>query len=267
MSILDPSLTNLSAAPFGGELRYWRRLRGLSQMDLASKASTTPRHVSFMETGRSRPSGQMVLRLVEALDVPQADRNEMLVAAGFEPIYESPGMADQDRLACERVFQQLLKVHEPYPALLLNRWYDVIVKNEAAKRFLPSGGGADRVNMIEIIFAQEGFRSMARNWSHCAWTILHELRREAVATPRDKRLHRLLLVAENAMAHIDPPAQGMERNMENHAIYLVDGEPVHTMVTITKTYSFDPSCPDQLRVLSMFPRDDAADRFFRKMAK
>ncbi|TNE38059.1 MAG: XRE family transcriptional regulator [Alphaproteobacteria bacterium] len=267
MSVLEPSLIQPSAAPFGGELRYWRRLRGLSQMELANKAATTPRHVSFMETGRSRPSGQMVLRLVEALDVPPADRNDMLVAAGFEPIYESPGMEDHDRAAYERVFRQMLQAHEPYPALLLNRWYDVIVKNDAAQRFLAGGASNEPTNIIDVIFARDTFRGMVRNWTHCAWTILHELRREVIAVPRDKRLHRLLLVAESAMADIQPPVWGREDEMEHHAIYLVEGEAVHTVVTMTKAYNFDPSCPDQLRVMSMFPRDDAAERFFRKLAE
>lgn len=101
-----------------------------------------------METGRSRPSGQMIMRLADALDVPSGDRNEMLSSAGFEPIYEPQKIDRNDQVAFNRAFQHMLTAQEPYPALVLNRWFDVIDMNRSAKRFFLKSEDHEPANII-----------------------------------------------------------------------------------------------------------------------
>ena len=103
--------------PFGEHLRQWRQHRRLSQLDLAHEAEISTRHLSFVETGRSLPSREMVLRLAERLDVPLRERNALLVAAGYAPMYRERSLDDPDLAAARQAVDLILKSHEPYPAL------------------------------------------------------------------------------------------------------------------------------------------------------
>ncbi|RAY11180.1 transcriptional regulator [Actinomadura craniellae] len=122
--------------PVGERLRAWRQRRRLSQLELAAEADVSTRHLSFVETGRSAPSRAMVLRLAEHLDVPLRDRNLLLVAAGYAPVYaETP--IEEPRMDAVRVaLRQVLAGHEPYPAVVVDRFWNLIDANAAAGFFL-----------------------------------------------------------------------------------------------------------------------------------
>ncbi|WP_298923545.1 helix-turn-helix transcriptional regulator [uncultured Ramlibacter sp.] len=119
--------------PFGDHLRHWRQHRRLSQLDLAQEAEISTRHLSFVETGRSMPSREMVLRLAERLDVPLRERNALLVAAGFAPMYRERPLDDPALAAARQAVDLILKSHEPYPALAVDRHWNLL----AANRMLP----------------------------------------------------------------------------------------------------------------------------------
>jgi transcriptional regulator with XRE-family HTH domain len=173
-----------------GELvRYWRRVRAMSQLELAAAASTTPRYMSFVETGRAQASRDMVLRLAAALDVPLRDRNGLLLAAGFAPIYPEH---DFEHPAIERVMAALDRVldqHAPYPAVVMDRRWDVVRVNAGAARLfthlcapepLP-----DPANVLRLMLEPGPVRAAVRNWDEVAPALLERARREAVGGVMD----------------------------------------------------------------------------------
>ena len=121
--------------PVGELLRGWRERRRLSQLELANRVEVSTRHVSFVETGRSRPSREMVLRLAEHLDVPLRDRNQLLLAGGFAPIYSEASLHSPAMLAIRTTLRRLLKAHEPYPALVVDRWWNIVETNAGIQLF------------------------------------------------------------------------------------------------------------------------------------
>src|SRR5438128_1267052 len=131
--------TGVHAAGFGDLLREWRHRRRVSQLDLALDAAVSARHISFVETGRAKPSRELVLRLSDQLDVPLRERNALLVAAGFAPVYgesplEAPGMAP-----VREALDRLLAGHEPFPAVIVDRQWELIAGNVPAMALLADG--------------------------------------------------------------------------------------------------------------------------------
>ena len=179
-----PAPVTLQRSNFGELVRYWRRVRTMSQLDLAAAASTTPRHMSFLETGRSQPSRGMVLRLAAALDVPLRDRNGLFVAAGFAAIYPEH---DLDHPAIDRVMAALDRVldqHAPYPAVVMNRRWDVVRVNAGASRLFAGLYAPDPMpapaNVLRLMLETGPVRSAVENWNEVAPALLERARREAV---------------------------------------------------------------------------------------
>ena len=123
-------------APFGEHLRTWHQRRHLSQLDLATDADSSTRHLSFVETGRAEPSREMVLRLAERLHIPLRERNTLLVAAGYEPMYRERPLDDPALALARQAVELVLTGHEPYPALALDRHYNVVSANSAVPLLL-----------------------------------------------------------------------------------------------------------------------------------
>src|SRR3989454_8610833 len=121
----------VSVRPIGDHLREWRQRRRLSQLDLALEAEISTKHLSFLETGRSQPSREMVLRLAEHLDVPLRERNVLLVSAGYAPVFPQRPLADPALDAARRAVDLVLKGHEPYPALAVDRDWTLLAHNAA----------------------------------------------------------------------------------------------------------------------------------------
>src|ERR671914_270869 len=115
----------------GPLLRDWRQRRRLSQLDVSARAAISTRHLSFLETGRARPSREMVLHLAEELDVPLRERNALLVAAGYAPVYQETPLEGDDMATVRDTLQQLLTSHEPNPALVVDRQWNLVLSNQA----------------------------------------------------------------------------------------------------------------------------------------
>src|SRR5712672_1905318 len=120
----------------GDHLREWRQRRHLSQLDLAGDAEISARHLSFVETGRAQPSRDMVLKLAEQLDVPLRERNVLLVSAGYAPVFPQRSLQDPALQAARKAVDLVLKGHEPYPALAVDRHWNLVTSNGAAVRLL-----------------------------------------------------------------------------------------------------------------------------------
>jgi len=186
------------AEPLGEQLRDWRRRRRMSQLDLALEAGVSARHLSFLETGRSRPSRDMVLRLCEELEVPLRDRNRLLLSAGFAPAYQERPLEAPEMEPIRRAVAQVLTGHEPFPAAVVDRWWNLVAANRNVSVFLE--GVAPRLleppaNVLRVSLHPEGMAPRIANLAEWRGHLLDRLRREVTATA-DVRLADLLAELE-----------------------------------------------------------------------
>lgn len=171
--------------PVGDLLREWRRHRRLSQLDLASGAEVSTRHLSFMESGRSQPSRDMIMRLCEYLDIPLRERNQLLVAAGFAPAYLERGIADPEFSTVLGSIRLLLKGLEPYPALAVDRHWNLIESNQATQRLLMGlvpQWLKPPINVLRVSLHPDGLAPYIRNLPIWRAHLLDRLRRQIDAT-------------------------------------------------------------------------------------
>jgi transcriptional regulator with XRE-family HTH domain len=176
-------------------LRRWRAVRHLSQLDLALDSDISTRHLSCIETGRAQPSREMVLRLAEALQVPLRERNALLLAAGYAPLYRHTDLDTQEAEAARRAVELLMAQLEPYPVLVLDRHWNTLRMNAGAKRFLALFPGCDSGtphNGVRLVFQPQGLRPFIENWDVVAARIIRRLHREVADNPSDEKLKRLL---------------------------------------------------------------------------
>jgi transcriptional regulator with XRE-family HTH domain len=180
--------------PVGDLLRDWRQRRRLSQLALALEADVSARHVSFVETGRSLPSREMLLHLAERLDVPLRDRNALLVAAGYAPLYPERGVDDPALRAARAAVDRVLAGHEPYPALAVDRHWTLVTANRALAPLL-AGVEADLlrppVNVLRLSLHPAGLAPRIANFGQWRTLVLERLRRQ-VEVSADPTLAALL---------------------------------------------------------------------------
>lgn len=175
----------MSAAAAGDLLREWRLRRRLSQLDLASDAEVSTRHLSFVETGRSNPSREMVLRLAERLNVPLRERNAILVAAGFAPVFQERALTDPALEPVRKAIDIVLQGHEPYPALAIDRHWTMVATNRITPLLL---AGIDAslmqppVNVLRLSLHPGGLASRVANLATWRAHILERLRRQVDLT-------------------------------------------------------------------------------------
>jgi transcriptional regulator with XRE-family HTH domain len=192
-------VTTTSAVPAVGDLlREWRQRRRLSQLDLAIEAEISARHLSFVETGRSRPTSQMILRLAEHLDVPLRERNALLLAGGYAPAYPRHGLAEPELAAVHDALRQILAGHQPYPALVVNRWWELADANQAAIAVLTADSASwllePPVNVLRLSLHPDGMAPRIGNLAEWRSHVLARLRRQIAVTadPRLTELHEEL---------------------------------------------------------------------------
>lgn len=169
----------------GELLRGWREHRRLSQLDLANRVAVSTRHVSFVENGRSKPSREMVLRLADQLDIPLRDRNQLLLAGGYAPIYSESSLHSPVMLAIREVLRRLLKAHQPFPALVVDRWWNIVEANAGIRLF--TEGVAPRlleapINAMRLTLHPDGLASRLANLGEVSAHILGGLRRQVAST-------------------------------------------------------------------------------------
>jgi|SRR5215217_493788 len=168
----------------GEHLRDWRRRRRMTQMDLALDAEISPKHLSFIETGRSQPSRQMLLHLAEQLEVPLRERNAMLIAGGYAPVYPERSLDAPDLAAARRAVELILKGHEPFPALAVDRHWNLVSANAAAMAFLAVDAEllAPPLNVLRLSLHPRGLASKIVNLAEWRAHLLDRLRRQIDAT-------------------------------------------------------------------------------------
>jgi transcriptional regulator with XRE-family HTH domain len=186
---------------FGHLLRDWRERRRLSQLDLALDADVSARHLSFLETGRARPSRRMILRLAEVLEAPLVSRNELLDAAGFAPAFSSAPLEAEELAPVRDALARLMDGHAPYPALLFNRHWDLVDANDAGR--LLFGDPATGTNAIDLLLTDQALRSRIVNLAETLRSMATRLRAESRHLGGDPRLDALAARLANDPAVVE----------------------------------------------------------------
>jgi transcriptional regulator with XRE-family HTH domain len=258
-------------AGVGSLLSRWRQSRRLSQLDLALEAGVSARHISFLETGRAKPSREMLLVLSNVLDVPLRERNLLLLAAGYAPVYGETSLDDPRMSQVRAAVEVILRSNEPRSALAHDRYWNVVMANEAFIRFLgamlgkaPPGleplqvSAAPRVNVLHLLFNPDGLRKVIVNWEEVAKSLLNEAYRR-LAWARDDALKRL--IAE-ILSYPGVPARWREPQLESsHDLILpmelnLDGRIARMFSTVTAVQTPHDVTLQELHIEVFYPADD-----------
>jgi transcriptional regulator with XRE-family HTH domain len=175
----------VEGASVGPLLRTWRQRRHLSQLELGSLSGVTTRHLSFVETGRARPSREMVLHLADVLEVPLRERNNLLIAAGFAPTFRESNLSDSSFDAVRAALDQVLAGHEPYPAIVVDRQWQLVSSNLAALVLVEDIDAEllePPVNVLRVSLHPKGLAPRVRNLDQWSDHVLGRLKRQALIT-------------------------------------------------------------------------------------
>jgi transcriptional regulator with XRE-family HTH domain len=261
------------AGAFGRILRQWRRTRGFSQLELALAAEGSQRHISFLESGRARPSREMVLRLATVLDLPLRAQNVMLVAAGFAPLYQARELADPAMHQVRKALECMLRQQEPYPAMVIDRHWNLRLGNEAAGRLMawlmaPRGartfpGPDGPLNLLRLLFHPDGVRPLVRNWPEVAGHLVERLHREAII---DGQSDATLALLDELLTYPDVPRAWQVPNWEALQAPVLtvelakDDLTLCFFTTITTLGTPHDITLQELRLECFFPADEATER-------
>jgi transcriptional regulator with XRE-family HTH domain len=251
----------------GELLRRWRGQRRMSQLDLASQAGVSPRHLSFVETGRSKPSREMVLHLAEQLDVPLRDRNALLLAAGYAPAYAESTLDEPELLSVREALRVMLRNHDPLPALVVDRRWDLVDANDGALTFvamLPASLTEPPMNVMRASLHPDGIATRIVNFDEYAMHLIDRLRRQLEASG-DTALAELLdeVVAypnvADVLARTAPHPSGVVLPMR---VRVDDGTVLSFFTTMTVFGAPLDVTLSELAIESFFPADDATAAAF-----
>jgi transcriptional regulator with XRE-family HTH domain len=254
---------------FGRQLRQWRDARHLSQLRLATEAGISTRHLSFLETGRAQPSREMVQLLTGMLDVPLGERNALLVAAGYAPAYGDRSLTAPDLEPVRRALEFILRQQEPFPALVLDGEWNIVMHNDAASRvFEPFRATLKTPNVMRKVFDPDGIRPFIVNWPCIAECMMQSLHREVAATGSESvvRLRDELLAypgvparwrTPDALASL-PPLIAMQLRKGDMAMAFFS--------TITVFATPRDVMLQNLKIECFFPADASTEQTARRLA-
>ncbi|WP_249999141.1 helix-turn-helix transcriptional regulator [Actinoplanes sp. M2I2] len=249
----------------GELLRQWRQKRGISQLDLAIAADVSPRHVSLVETGRSRPSPEMILRLAHQLQVPLRDRNRLLLAGGFAPRYPERPLNDDALSAARSAVQRVLDAHEPYPALVFDRRWNILLTNRAVDPFFAQVAPdllRPPVNLVRLGLDPRGLAALVVNLADVRAMFRTRITRQLAAAP-DPELTALYeeLLAPEADAE---PSRSVASDVVLPMVVRVAGRELRLFSTITTFGTPMDITLDEVAIESYYPADEETAAYFRK---
>lgn len=246
----------------GELLRQWRQRRGLSQLDLAIAADVSARHVSLVETGKSKPSADMVLRLAGQLQVPLRDRNRLLLAAGFAPRYAERPLEDNALSAVHDAVRRVLRAHEPYPALVFDRRWNIVMTNRAVEPFFALVDPEllqPPVNLIRLGLDPRGFARMVVNLADVRAVFRSRISRQLATAPDPEltALYEELLTPEQENERI-------EADVVIPMILRVGGRELRLFSTITTFGTPMDITVDEIAIESYYPADAESAAYFEE---
>jgi transcriptional regulator with XRE-family HTH domain len=243
---------------FADDLRTWRRRRGVSQIELALRAGTTQRHVSFIESGRSTPGRPMVIRLAESLEIPLRERNTLLLSAGYAPAYQESRWDDRELTPVRTALERVLRGHQPYPAILVDRHGDLVAANDAFHQLVAGIDPAlltPPVSVPRVFLDPSGLAPWIDNFDEWAWHVLDGLRRQAARNPSARLtalIDELTGLLPNRPAHPGPDHLGFAVPLR---IRRGDAE-LHLMTTLSHFGTALDVTVAELRLEAFLPADE-----------
>lgn len=259
-------------SPFSAALKKWRKFRKFSQLDLSLEAGISQRHLSFLESGRSRPGKDTIIELAEALNMPLRDRNQLLNCAGFAAVYQERALDDDTMVTVRSALKMMLDHHEPYPAMAVDRKWNLYMANKASNKLLNLIGTPDpsllddgKLNVYRLTFSEHGFRPFIGNWSEIANPLLLRLQREVNDDPTNTFLARLMeemqalsgiesYTAADIAATIAPVL----------SLNVIVGDIELKLFSMISSFgtALDVTA-SEIKVETFFPADDITQKFFR----
>lgn len=257
----------------GPQLRAWRGTRGKSQLELSLDTGISQRQISFIESGRSTPGRQNVLRLAEALDVPFRERNSLLLAAGYAPIYSEGSFDDREMRGITNALTRMLLQHEPFPAVVMDRYWNVVMTNEATLRFFGhfidmAARPAPR-NLLHLMFDPSGMRPFIADWDQTARSLLGRVLRESVGRVVDARTKELI---DSLLAYPDVDSEWRTSSTIETApliplSFVKDGHSLRFFSLVTTVGTAQMITTQELRIECMFPLDDTTETQYADLMK
>ncbi|MEQ8344271.1 MAG: helix-turn-helix transcriptional regulator [Sneathiellaceae bacterium] len=256
---------------FGDLLRYWRGKRRMSQLELALAGEISQRHVSFLESGRANPSRTMVFLLGNLMDVPLRHQNLMLQAAGFAPAFRESDLEEDELAAVRQALAFILKSQEPYPAIVVDRGWNLLMQNAASTRLLagllgPPAPGSEPPNVFRLTLDPAGLRRFITNWEEVAAHLAHRIHQELDAMgPHDPGAAELedLLSAEGmpekgrVLDWAELPGPTLNVGLE------INGVRAAFFTTITTLGTAVDVTLQDLRIETWYPADEATAALFQ----
>jgi transcriptional regulator with XRE-family HTH domain len=257
---------------FPGLLKTWRGKRRLSQLELALQSGVSQRHLSYLESGRAKPSRNMIMQLSETLDVPLRERNDWLIAAGFAPVFRTRPLNDPQMTQVMSAVRMMLSNHEPFPALAIDRAWNIRLAN---KPFEMLGGmlgddiwtrvgGAER-NLMRLFFHPNGIKPFMTNWASVSPLLWHRAQREAEALGGAEMKAVLSDLAQYQDAETLWAAEDAALVPVLPCTIEKDGTRVSFFTVIATFGTAQDITADELRIESFFPADEPTERLFRAM--
>ena len=237
----------------------------MSQLVLSTEAGVTPRHVSFVESGRAQPSRDMVITLARALDVPLRERNQMLLAAGYAPLYRETGLDEESMSQVRAALERVLAHHAPYPAVVMDRHWNVLSANAAASAMfawlLDGADPGDPPNVVRLMFTR--LRPHVANWDQTGEALIQRIHREAVGGIPDPVTARLL---KEVLSLPNVPAAWRKPDFVATALPLLpvefakDGVALSYFSLVTTVGTPQDVTLQEVRIESFFPADVRTER-------
>ncbi|QGZ64258.1 helix-turn-helix domain-containing protein [Paraburkholderia acidisoli] len=269
----NPASRNTRLAT-GELLRYWRGVRGQTQLGLSLASGVSQRHISFIESGRSSPSRQMLLDLAESLDIPLRDRNGLLLTAGYAPIYAEGTWEDEAMLGVTTALKRMLHHAEPYPAVVMDRYWNVLMTNEGLPRlfncFTDVSSWPGPNNILHAIFDPARLRPHISGWNNLAISLIQRVYREAVGRHVDEQTTALL---ESLLAYPGVPGdwktpKGLESAVTSPVVPLAlmkDGQTLRFFSMVTTVGTPQTVAGQELRLECMLPVDAETERLHQAL--
>jgi transcriptional regulator with XRE-family HTH domain len=255
----------LPATELGVLLRHWRDLRGRSQLDLSLDTGVSQRQISFVESGRSVPGRQTLMAFAQALDVPLRERNTLLLAAGYAPIYSDAAWDSKEMQAVNNALGRILRQHEPFPALVMDRYWNVLMTNESTPRFFNcfidmAARPAPR-NLLHLMFDPRGMRPFIANWEDVVKGLFQRVYRESVGRVVDEKT-RELVATLLAYPDVNPEWKNPIIMSATPVIpigFIRDGKVLNYFSMVTTVGTPQTIAAQELRIECMFPVDEATE--------
>lgn len=258
----------------GPLLRYWRGKRGKSQLDISLDTGISQRHISFIESGRSVPSRQALMDVAQALDVPLRERNTLLQAAGYAAMYSESPLEASEMQSLRKALERMLHQHAPFPALVMDRYWNVLMTNKDAPRFfgcfIDMKTRTGPRNMLHLIFDPKGLRPFMTNWEQTAHSLIQRVYRESVGRVVDEKTDELLR-ALHSYPDVKPEwrTPGQVAIMPNAPIiplsFSKDGQVMNYFSMVTTVGTPQTISAQELRIECMFPVDEITEEKHMQM--